>query len=60
MIRLLNSIKYIVGKGGMVVVETYKCIAPTALPFFMPALTPWPPLRSDHELRIWRTKTGLS
>ncbi len=48
------------GKDGLVAVQGYGYIAPTALPYVMLARNPWPPLRSDQGLRIWRPEAGLS
>ena len=44
------------GKDDMVGLQGYGYTAPTALPNFMPALNPKPPLRSDFGLRICRTE----
>jgi len=47
------------GKDGMSVLQGYGYAAPAALRFFMLALNPWPPLRSDQGLRTCRTSGAV-
>ena len=47
------------GKDSMVVLHGRGYTAPTALPNFMLALNPKPPLRSGFGLRICRTSGAL-